>query len=320
MKAIRVEAFGGPEVLQLKSVPVPEVAAGQVRVRMQAAGVNPVETYIRSGHYARLPDLPYTPGTDGAGVVESLGAGVADLRLGERVYLAGSVTGTYAELAVANAASVWPLPDATSFAQGAALGVPCRTAYRALFQRAHAQAGEILLVHGATGSVGLAAVQLARAAGLCVLATSGTAAGHRLVSQQGADCVLDHHDAAHWQVVLEHTAGRGVDVIVEMLANVNLARDLQVLAPGGRVVVVGSRGAIEINPRDLMLREAAVLGVLLWNTTPVEARQIHAGLYAALRAGTLRPVVAEELSLADAPRAHERVLQAGALGKLALIP
>lgn len=320
MKAIRVTAFGDPEVLQLDTVPDPAPAAGQVLVRVRAAGVNPFETYIRAGNYAQLPELPYTPGRDGAGTVQAVGAGVTHVQPGDRVYLTDSSTGTYAELALADAADVHPLPDRASFAQGAALGVPCSTAWRALFLRARARAGETVLVHGATGGVGLAATQLASAAGLRVLGTGGSERGRELVAAQGADHVLDHHATDYAAQIMDLTDGRGVDVIVEMLANVNLGRDLTLLARGGRVAVVGNRGTVEINPRDAMAREAAILGVMLWHTTPHENQGIQMALQAALRTGALAPVVGHELPLAEAPRAHELILQPGALGKIVLVP
>lgn len=320
MKAIRVKQFGNPEVLQLDTVADPVPGRDEVVVRVHAAGVNPVETYVRSGKYAALPELPFTPGTDAAGVIEDIGPGVDGLRPGDRVYTAGTVSGAYAELALANAASVHCLPDNVSFAQGAALGVPYATAYRALFQRAHARAGETLLVHGGTGGVGLAAIQLAAAAGLHVLATGGSEGGRKLAAAQGAAHVLDHHREDYLEELMQLTGNRGVDVILEMLANVNLGRDLGVLAHAGRVVVIGSRGPVEINPRDLMGRDAAIFGMILWKTPADDLASIHAGLYGGLASGALKPVIAEELPLEQAPRAHELVMQAGARGKVVLVP
>ncbi len=134
MKAIRVKEFGGPEVLRIEEVPDPQPGPGQVVVRIKAAGVNPVDTYIRAGVYPRKPQLPYTPGADGAGMVESVGEGVTRFKTGDRVYVGGGLTGTYAELALFDEWSVWPLPAHLSFAQGAAVNVPYVTAFRALFQ------------------------------------------------------------------------------------------------------------------------------------------------------------------------------------------
>lgn len=319
MKAIRVHEFGPPEVMRLEDVPAIKAGPGQVVVRVKAAGVNPVDTYIRSGTYARTPTLPYTPGADAAGVIESEGQD-ASLAVGARVYISGTMSGAYAEQTLCQACDVHRLPHQLSFSQGAAINVPYATAYRALFQRAHAAAGEIVLVHGASGGVGIAAVQLARAAGMNVNGTAGTARGRELTRQQGAHNVFDHNAPDHLDEVLRVTGGRGVDVILEMLANANLGKDLKVLAPGGRVVVVGSRGRVEIDPRDAMNRDAAMLGMLLSNTPKLETASIRSALAAGLENGTLRPVVGEEMPLADAPRAHQAVMQPGAYGKIVLIP
>jgi len=190
MKAIRVDQFGEPDVLRLADLPVPQPAVGQVLVRVFAVGVNPVETYIRSGNYARKPALPYTPGSDAAGIVEVVGNEVTAFKQGDRVYTDGSLTGSYAEFALCDLSQVHPLPANISFSQGAALGVPYATAYRALFQRGQARAGESVLVHGASGGVGIAAVQLARAHGMNVLGTAGTERGLQLVLEQGATSFL----------------------------------------------------------------------------------------------------------------------------------
>src|SRR5437764_192912 len=201
MKAIRVHQFGGPEVLQLEQVPTPQPGPGEVLVRMHAIGVNPVETYIRAGKYARLPDLPYTPGNDGAGVIEHVGSNVNEFKRDDRVYTAGSISGTYAERALCKEAQVHRLPPNVSFAQGAAMGTPYATAYRGLFQRGHAKPDETVLVHGASGGVGSAAVQLARARGLRVFGTAGSDEGLKLAREQGAHEVFDHRP--------EDPSGRG---------------------------------------------------------------------------------------------------------------
>ncbi len=320
MKAIRVSEFGDPDVMKLEEVEDPEPSEGQAVVRIHAVGVNPVETYIRSGAYAMLPELPYTPGADGAGVIESVGEGVRRFSVGDRVYLAGSASGSYAERSLCKEAQIHPLPDPFSFGQGAALGIPYATAYRALFQRAQARARESVLVHGATGGVGLASVQLARAHGMTVIGTGGTPEGRDLVVSQGAHHVVDHRADGYLDEILELTEGRGVDLVLEMLANVNLGKDLTLLARGGRVVVIGSRGTVEINPRDTMGREASIIGMHLLKASPEELARAHAGIGAGLENETLRPVVGKELPLEQAPLAHEEVLAAGALGKIVLLP
>lgn len=318
MKAIRVEKFGGPEVLTLADVPDPTPAARQVLVRIHAAGVNPVETYIRSGNYGRLPPLPFTPGQDGAGVVEQVGDGVRRVRVGDRVYVAGSLTGTYAEKCLCEEAQVHPLPATVGFEEGAALGVPYTTAYRALFQRGGVERGETVLIHGGTGGVGLATLQFARGAGLKTLATGGTESGKLLLIEQGAEAVFDHNELGYCDQILEYTRGKGVDLIVEMLANVNLAKDAGMLAKGGRVAVVGSRGTVEINPRDLMSREADIRGVMLFNASPEELNEAHQAIQEGLRIGALRPIVERQFPLVQAPEAHETVLRPGAHGKIIL--
>ena len=320
MKAIRVREFGGPEVLRLEDVPELRPGPGEIVVRVKAAGVNPVDAYIRSGTYARKPTLPYTPGMDAAGVVESVGEGVARVAAGDRVYLAGTLSGAYAEQALCSASQVHPLAQAVSFAQGAAVNIPYVTAYRALFQLARAVPGESVLVHGASGGVGIAAVQLARAAGMQVFGSAGTAKGRELAGREGAHHVLDHSAPDYLERLRALTGGRGVDVILEMLANVNLGKDLQILATGGRVALIGSRGTVEINPRDAMGRDAAILGMSVWNIPEREMSGIHAALVAGLENGTLRPVVGQELPLAEAPRAHQAVMQPGAYGKIVLVP
>lgn len=327
MHAIQVPEFGGPEVLRYLALPVPEPGPGQVRVRLHAVGVNPADTYIRTGTYAFFtPELPYTPGFDGAGVVDAVGpgAGAGGVAPGDRVFVAALGTpgcsGTYAELAVADAAAVHPLPSRLSFGQGAAVGVPCVTAWRALFQKARLQPGETVLIHGASGGVGVPATQLASDAGAVVVGTAGTAEGAEVVRRAGADHVLDHSAPGYLDELEAITGGRGVPVIVEMLADVNLERDLEVLAVGGRVVVVGSRGRLEFTPRLTMRKEATVLGTALWNASPAETSSALAAVAAKLRTGALDPVVGEELPLGEAAAAHRRVLEPGARGKLVLVP
>ena len=320
MKAVVVREFGAPGVLKIEDVPVPTPGPSQVLVRIKAIGVNPVETYIRTAAYAKKPNLPYTPGTDAAGVVEAVGANVTSVKTGDRVYTHGTVSGSYAEVAICEEPQVHPLPPKITFQQGAALGIPYGTAWRALFLKAQAKRGETVFVHGASGGVGVAAVQLAKAAGLRVIGTAGTDKGMALVREQGAHEVLNHREADYLSRVMSLSEGRGADVVLEMLANVNLDKDFDLLALRGRVVAVGNRGRIEIDPGKLMTKEGALYGMRGFNATPDEHRVTHAALVEGLEAGALNPIVGKELTLAQAPEAHVAVLEPGAYGKIVLIP
>jgi len=320
MKAICVHQFGGLEVLQLEEIPTPKPDAGQVLLRVRAIGVNPYDTYMRAGTYAIKPPLPYTPGSDAAGTIEAVGSGVTKVKPGDRVYTAKTVTGAYAEYALALEEQVHRLPDNVSFEQGAGVWVPYGTAFHALHHFAAARAGETVLVHGASGGVGTAAVQMARAMGMRVFGTAGTEKGLELVKREGAHQAFNHRNAGYQQEIMKASSDKGMDVILEMLANVNLGGDLKMLAQQGRVVVIGSRGDVTITPRDLMSRRASVRAFTIWAARPAETAEIHAGLYAGLENGSLRPVVGKQFPLAEAARAHKEILEPGATGQIILVP
>lgn len=319
MKAIRVHRFGGPEVLKLEEVPDPKVGPGQVVIRARAIGINPVETYVREGKYGPK-EFPYTPGSDAAGLIEAVGVNVTRFKPGDQVYTGGSLSGTYADLLLCTEDQVHPLPKNVSFEQGAALGVPYATAYYGLFLRAKPLAGETILVDGASGSVGTAAVQLAAAFGLTVIGSAGTDKGLDLVREQGADHVINHHAPDYPKQVMQITGQSGVNIVLEMAAHHNLGKMLGVLAKEGRVIVIGSRGPVEINPRDTMSRTADIRGMTLMNATPNELKGIHAAIIAGLKNGTLRPIINRSFPLADAGKAHEAMLAPGSYGKNVLIP
>jgi NADPH2:quinone reductase len=320
MNAIIVHEFGGPEVLKLEEVPTPKPAAGQVLVRVHAVGVNPYDAYMRAGTYAVKPPLPYTPGSDGAGVIEAVGPGVTKVKPGDRVYVAKTVSGAYAEYALALEGQVHPLAANVTFSQGAGVWVPYATAYHALYHVAQAHASETVLIHGASGGVGIAGTQLARALGLTIFGTASSQKGLGLAEREGAHQVFDHSKPGYLDEIMKATGGRGVDIILEMVAHVNLANDMKLLATNGRIIVIGNRGEITINPRDLMSRRGLIRGFTLWSITPAEEADIHAGLIAGLENGTLRPVVAKVLPLGEATRAHQEIVGGGAAGKIVLIP
>jgi NADPH2:quinone reductase len=320
MKSIRVHEFGRPEVMQIEEVEEPSPCEGGVVIDVKAAGVNPVDTYIRAGIYSIKPQLPYTPGMDAAGVVESTGEGVEGLSAGDRVYTFGTISGAYAQKVLCKKRQVHSLPEGTTFSQGAALGVPYGAAFRALFHCAKAEAGEVVLVHGASGGVGTAAVQLAKSAGMKVIGSAGTEKGMELVRHQGADFVVNHKEAGRFEKIMEWTEGRGMDVVLEMLANENLDKDLEIMALGGRVVVVGCRGDVTINPRLTMIHDASIIGMVLMNSNPAELAEIYKRIGEGLEDGGLSPVVGRELPLSEAAKAHHQVIETSAYGKIVLVP
>ncbi|KAM4642175.1 zeta-crystallin-like [Discoglossus pictus] len=321
MRAIRVFEFGGPDVLKLHAdIPVPVPGENQVLIKVHACGINPVETYIRAGVYARKPTLPYTPGSDISGVIEDIGKDVKNFKKGDRVFTSSTITGGYAEYALSSVDTVYPLPEHLNFKQGAAIFVPYFTAYRALFHKAHAKSGEIILVHGASGGVGIAACQIARAYGFKVFGTAGTPEGLNLALQNGAHKVFNHREKDYINKIQEATGGEGINVILEMLSNVNLNSDLQLLSYGGRVIIVGCRGPIEINPRDTMAKESSIVGVSLFSETKEERRESAAALFGGMESGWLKPLIGPEYPLEKVPQAHVDIIQSsGATGKMVLV-
>jgi NADPH2:quinone reductase len=316
MLAVVARAFGPPSVLNLEELPDPTPGAGEVLVRVHSVGVNPYDTYMRAGGYALSPEPPYIPGADAAGVVDQIGPDVSGLRPGDRVYIGGTAAsrawGAYASLVVCTPHQVHRLPERLSFAQGAAINVPYATAWRAVFQRAKAERSETIFIHGASGSVGLAATQMARAAGLTVIGTAGTDEGASLIRAQGAAHVLNHREAGYLDQLGLLTNG-GPDIVIEMLANQNLDNDLAVLARNGRIVIVGNRGRIEIDPRRIMGKEATVMGIAFWN---IAENSIHADM-GGFRGWNTAPVVGRNCCWPKGARAPARACRGA--GKIALI-
>lgn len=320
MKAIVVREFGQPEVMQVEEVDLPSPTGTQVLVKIGAAGVNPVDTYLRTGIHAHAPNLPYTPGKDGAGVVEAVGEGVTKFKAGDRVYTAGSISGTYAEYSICDEAHLGSLPENVSFEEGAGIWTPYATSYRALFQKAVVKAGETVLIHGASGGVGLAAVQWAKNAGLRVIGTASSEEGKQAALENGTEVVFDHTDEDHFSEVHDYTYRKGVDVVIEMLANVNLERDFECLAMFGRIVVVGNRGSLEFTPRQAMTKDATIYGMSLFNAGQEKLNEIHKAIGHGLAQGILKPPVGRTFALSEAPASHHEIINSKANGKIVLIP
>jgi len=323
MQAILVREFGDASVLNLETITVPPISeATDVLVRVEAVGINPVETYIRAGKMEEaMPALPYTPGQDGAGIVVAIGEAVTKVKVGDRVFIAGSKSGTYAQYSVSDETQVYPLPAPITFEQGAALHIPYKTAFISL-SRAHARPGQTLFVHGGSGGVGVASIQFARAMGLKVIASAGTPEGLAFVKELGAHYAVNHREDGYIQQVLDYTGGQGPDIILEMAADKNLANDMQMINPHGVIVVIGCRGPNEIDARQLMAKNATIKGVLLLVLSTEERIETFAAIVSGLENGTLRPVIAKSYPLLNASQAHVDIMDhsLGSHGKLILLP
>ncbi|GAU93118.1 hypothetical protein RvY_05105 [Ramazzottius varieornatus] len=304
MKAIRVSELGGPHVLRVEEVPIPKPAQNQVLIEVKSAGVNPVEAQICNGEFG-LCNTPFTPGGDTAGIVAAVGEGVTQFKVGDRVYSCygdapPQPTGAYGQFMLAETRFVFPLADRLSFSQGAALGVPYFTALRALKYRAKAKAGESILIHGASGAVGIAATQIATALGMTVTGTAGSAEGLALIKLNGATIVSNHKDKDHAENLHKMIGKKGFDVILETNAHKNLALDTELIGQWGRIVAIGGDGATSINARTLLNTEATLTGVQLWKTTSEEWQTMADILAGLIEAGKIAPVIDTEYSLEQA--------------------
>jgi NADPH2:quinone reductase len=334
LKRVEVPEYGSEKVLTYIAGETPVVIPASpngvledsdaVTVDLHAIGVNPADTYLRAGNYEFLtPTMPFTPGYDAAGTISAVGVSVTGFTVGDRVWVStipARAAGTYAQQIRCTPAIVHTLPANLSFDEGAAIGVSYTTAYRALVQRGHAVAGETVLVHGASGGVGTAAVQLAHALGLTVIGTASTEPGRDLVLQLGADHALDHSAQDYLTEAQALTGGRGFDLVIEMAAHKNLPQDTGILARNGRIVIVGSRGPVSISPRALMVSEADVRGTAVWNMTPADLDETYTAINTFLSQGAIRPVVGETFALEDAAAAHQAIITTHAPGRIILHP
>ncbi|WP_167133714.1 NADPH:quinone reductase [Arthrobacter sedimenti] len=334
MKRIEISRYGPEEVLAYVSgdapVHIPASpghtldADDAVTIDVRAIGVNPADTYLRAGNYEFLtPSIPFTPGYDAAGIISAVGASVTSFAVGDRVWVStipARAAGTYAQQIMCTPSIVHALPEHLSFDEGAAVGLSYTTAYRALVQRGQAVAGETVLIHGASGGVGTAAVQLAYALGLTVIGTASTPEGRKLVLKLGARHALDHSGQDYLAEAQGLTGGLGFHLIIEMAAHKNLSQDTGTLSRNGRIVVVGSRGPVEMNPRALMVNETDVRGTAVWNMTPVDLHDAYIAIDAFLQERVIRPVVGEHFALEDAIAAHQAIAGAHSPGRIILHP
>jgi len=317
IRAIVVTEYGGPLVLASREICIPKVEPGKVLIRLMAAGVNPVDTYMREGSNGYKPILPFTPGMTGAGIIEDVGEGVIGYEIGDRVYIVGSVSGTYAEYCLCSPEQVFPMPARLGWAEAASLGLPYFTAARALFTKGGITRGDSVLIHGASGGVGLACLQLSTNRVSRVFGTAGSEAGIELVLKNGAEVCFNHNDGKHFEEIKR--ASGGINLIVEMLANANLDEDIAILAPGARIVVVGSRGSIDFSPRDLMGGEYTLIGLRI-TLASLEERVSYAKLIEeGVEQGQIRPLIRAEFALENACRAHKALMESPSAGSMVLV-
>ncbi|HZT51747.1 MAG TPA: NADPH:quinone oxidoreductase family protein [Stellaceae bacterium] len=326
MKAVVCREFGPPETLRLEDWPDPVPGPGQVAVAARAIGVNYPDVLVVAGRYQLLPPRPFVPGKELAGIVAAVGPGVDRFRPGDRV-LAELEHGAFAEVAVANAAQCYSVPDAISFEDAAAMGIVYQTAYFALMDRAQYQPGEIVLVTGAGGGVGMAALQLAKARGAVVLAGVTRPERAAIARAAGADAIIDLgrpdlRDSLRAQV-REATGGRMADIVLDPAGGDVFDAALRALAWRGRLVVIGfAAGRIpEVRVNYLLVKNIAVSG-LQWSDYrdrwPERVAAVQAELFALRAAGALRPAIAARLPLAQCAHALARLAEGAVLGKIVL--
>jgi NADPH2:quinone reductase len=323
MKAIVFAELGGPEVLTLGDVPRPDVRPGGVLIRSYAIGVNFADTRFRQGTYVVKPRLPDTPGMEAAGVIEAVGEGVTEFRPGARV--AAFTSRAYAEYCVSPATMVVPLPEVVSFVDGAAFPVQALTAYHLLHTADTTGPGRSVLVHAAAGGVGLAAVQLAKAAGARVLGTVSNDAKAALAKAHGADLVINYASGKFADAVLGATDGRGVDLILDAVGKPTFEEDLRCLATFGHLILYGRAGG-PIDPFNLATLSAKsqkVSGFMLPVITrnfPEKTRESAQRCFALMREGRLKLHIDRTFPLAQAAEAHRYLESRQSVGKLILTP
>ena len=322
MKAIVFDKVGGPEVMHLADVPKPEVKPGTVLVKVRAIGINFADTRFRQGQYLVQPKLPDTPGLEVSGVVEAVGEGVSNVKVGARVAALGSKA--YAEYALAPAAQVIPLPDSISFEQGAAFPVQVLTAWHMLHTSHHTTPGQTVLIHSAAGGVGIVAIQIARAAGARVIGTVSSDGKAAPAKEYGANEVINYatHDFA--AEAMRITGGKGVDLILDAVGATTFENGLKCLAPFGHTILYGAAGGPTqpLNLFALFEKSLKVSGFVLYTvaTVPDAMRRGIEDSFKLMADGKLKLLIGKTFPLAQAAEAHRFMESRASTGKLLLIP
>lgn len=319
-----VPSPGGPGALVLTDVPDPVAGRGQVVLDVAAAGVNRADLLQREGRYPPPAGAPGWPGLECSGVVRDVGPDVTGWRPGDRAcaLLDG---GGYADRVAVAAGQLLPLPDGIDLVTAAALPEAACTVWSNLAMTAVLRAGETLLVHGGSSGIGTFAIQLAAASGARVAVTAGSAEKLQACAGLGAEILVNYREQDFVQAVRDATGGRGADVVLDNMGASYLGRNVEVLAPGGRLVIIGMQGgrSAELDIATLMGRRAAVIGTTLRARPPAEKAAIVASVvehvWPLVSAGTVRPVVHSRFGLADAAQAHALMESSAHVGKILLV-
>lgn len=319
-RASVIHEFGPEEILVPSDFPLPSVGPKQLLIRLKAFGINELELKIRAGKFRPyLFKRPFVLGMDGAGVVEEVGSDVTKFKKGDRVWFFEPVTGAYANLCLTSEDLTYHLHPSLSFEEGAILPVPYMTVHRALIQHGGFKKGDSLLVQGASGAVGVAAVQVAKGLGASrIIGTAGTEDGIKLALQHGADVVLNYKDK-DFKESLQKEVGKGANIILETNADVNFDMDLDLVAKRGHIVIVGKRGPCQCDVAKVLAKESRVTGsALLWSTA--DERQENADdIYKYCEEGWLKPYVGKVYKFSDIPQSHiDMANRKGAMGKVAV--
>ncbi|MCU0705837.1 MAG: NADPH:quinone reductase [Fimbriiglobus sp.] len=319
MKAAYYETTGGPDVIRVGELPTPEPQAGEVRVKIAAAALNPVDTYIRAGLVAMPLPKPFIPGCDLAGTVDAVGPGVTRFKVGDRVWgsnqgLLGR-QGTFAEYCCAGEQWLYPLPNGVKEADAAALALVGITAHLGLFWRTNLRAGETVFVNGGTGGVGMCVVQLAKAVGAKVVTTVGSEAKAQQAKELGADVILNYKTDDVVQGVKDATGGKGADVFFETLPPADFDKTVEMMAPRGRVVVMAGRQARPVFPNGpFYVKGLSLFGFVMFAMTADEQQACANDLNTWMASGALRAVIGKTFALEDAADAH-RLQEENTVGK-----
>ncbi|HHX05596.1 MAG TPA: NADPH:quinone oxidoreductase family protein [Pseudomonas sp.] len=322
MKAVLCKAFGPADTLVVEDVSSPEIKKNEVLLDVHAAGINFPDTLIIEGKYQFKPPFPFSPGGEASGVISAVGEKVSHLKVGDRV-MALTGWGSCAEQIAVPAYNILPMPDAMDFTTAAAFSMTYGTAIHALKQRGALQAGETLLVLGASGGVGLAAIEIGKAMGARVIAAASSAEKLEVARQAGADELINYQDEDIRERLKTLTKGQGVDVVIDPVGGDLFETVFRSIAWNGRMLVIGfASGTIPSLPANLpLLKGAAVIGVF-WGSFAQRQPQDNVAnfqqLFAWFAEGKLKPLVSQTFALEDTAQAINTLAARKAVGKLVI--